>query len=179
MRTFQITNADVKYVQTVLKTMLKVKDISVDERSGTLVMRDTADAIAVAAKVIAAHDVPEAEVMLEVEVLEVAHDRLQNLGFEPPNAFSIATPDSANTAGCAEGARPQRPGGVQARHDDQLQARGLRRQHPGQPAHPRAQQGEGAHPDRRPRADHHQHGDAGVDRQQRGDRLGAVPGRRA
>ena len=99
VRTFQITNADVKYVQTVLKTILKVKDVSVDERSSTLVMRDTADAIAVAAKVIAAHDVPEAEVMLEVEVLEIAHERLQNLGFEPPNAFSISTPDSANTLG--------------------------------------------------------------------------------
>jgi len=99
VRTFQITNADVKYVQTVLKSILKAKDVSVDERSGTLVMRDTADAIAVAAKVIAAHDVPEAEVMLEVEVLEVSHERLQNLGFEPPNAFSISTPDSANTWG--------------------------------------------------------------------------------
>jgi len=99
VHTFQITNADVKYVQTVLKSILKVKDVSVDERSGTLVMRDTADAIAIAAKVIAAHDVPEAEVMLEVEVLEVSHERLQNLGFEPPNAFSISTPDSANTWG--------------------------------------------------------------------------------
>jgi general secretion pathway protein D len=99
VRTFQITNADVKYVQSVLKSVLKVKDVSVDERSGTLVMRDTADAIAVASKVIAAHDVPEAEVMLEVEVLEVSHERLQNLGLEPPNRFAISTPDSANTWG--------------------------------------------------------------------------------
>ena len=56
VRTFQVSNIDVKYLQTVLKTVLKVKDISVDERSGTIVMRDTADAIAVAAKVIAAHE---------------------------------------------------------------------------------------------------------------------------
>jgi len=99
VRTFQVTNVDLKYLQTVLKSVLKIKDISVDERSGTLVMRDTADAIAVAAKVIAAHDVPEAEVMLEVEVLEVSHDRLSNIGFEPPNSLSISTPDSANTIG--------------------------------------------------------------------------------
>jgi general secretion pathway protein D len=99
VRTFQVTNGDVKYLLSVLKSVLKVKDVSVDERSGTLVMRDTADAIAVAAKVIAAHDVPESEVMLEVEVLEVSHDRLQNLGFEPPNSFSITTPASANTYG--------------------------------------------------------------------------------
>ncbi len=99
VRTFQVTNVDVKYMQTVLKSVLKIKDLSVDERSGTLVMRDTADAIAVASKVIAAHDVPEAEVMLEVEVLEVSHDRLSNLGVEIPNAVSISTPESANTIG--------------------------------------------------------------------------------
>ena len=99
VRTFQVTNVDTKYMLTVLKSVLKIKDISVDERGGTLVMRDTADAIAVAAKVIAAHDVPEAEVMLEVEVLEVSHDRLSNLGVEIPNAVSISTPESAGTIG--------------------------------------------------------------------------------
>jgi general secretion pathway protein D len=99
VRTFQVTNIDVKYLQTLLKTVLKVKDLSVDERSGTLVMRDTADAIAVASKVIAAHDVPEPEVMLEVEVLEISRDRLSNLGIEFPNSLKVSTPDSATTVG--------------------------------------------------------------------------------
>ncbi len=99
VRTFQVTNIDVKYLQTLLKNVLKVKDISVDERSGTLVMRDTADAIAVASKVIAAHDVPEPEVMLEVEVLEISHDRLQNLGIQFPNSLTVSTPESATTVG--------------------------------------------------------------------------------
>ncbi len=92
VRTFQVSNADVKYLQTMLKTVLKLKDISVDERSNTLVMRDTPDAIAVAAKVIAAHDVPDAEVMLEVQVLEVSLDRLQNLGIQLPTSFGLSTP---------------------------------------------------------------------------------------
>lgn len=92
VRSFQIANADVKYLQTVLKNVLKIKDVSVDERSGTLVMRDTPDAIAVAAKVIAAHDVPDPEIMLEVEVLEVSHDRLTNLGIQFPDSISLSTP---------------------------------------------------------------------------------------
>ncbi len=92
VRTFQVSNIDVKYLQTMLKAVLKLKDISVDERSGTLVMRDTPDAIAVAAKVIAAHDVPDAEVMLEVQVLEVSLDRLHNLGIQLPNSFGLSTP---------------------------------------------------------------------------------------
>jgi general secretion pathway protein D len=95
VRTFQIANADVKYLQTLLKTVLKVKDVSVDERSSTLVIRDTRDAIAVAAKVIAAHDVPEPEIMLEVEVLEVSHDRLTNLGIKFPDSITFSTPSPA------------------------------------------------------------------------------------
>lgn len=95
VRTFQITNADVKYLQTVLKTVLKIKDVSVDERTSTLVMRDTPDAIAVAAKVIAAHNVAEPEIMLEVEVLEVSHDRLSNLGIQFPDSLTLSTPSPA------------------------------------------------------------------------------------
>ena len=97
VRTFQISNADAKYLQTVLKTVLKIKDVSVDERSNTLVIRDTPDAIAVATKVIAAHDVPDAEVMLEVEVLEVSRDRLSSIGLQLPSSFGVSTPASANT----------------------------------------------------------------------------------
>lgn len=96
VRTFQIANADVKYLQSVLKTVLKVKEVAMDERSGTLVVRDTADAIAVAAKVIAAHDVPDPEVMLEVEVLEISHDRLSNLGIQFPDSLTLSTPADAS-----------------------------------------------------------------------------------
>ncbi len=61
VRTFQISNGDAKHLQTVLKTVLKIKDIALDERTNTLVIRDTADAVAVAEKVVAAHDFPDAE----------------------------------------------------------------------------------------------------------------------
>jgi general secretion pathway protein D len=106
VRTFQIANADVKYLQTVLKTILKIKEVSVDDRSSTLVLRDTPEAIAVAAKVIAAHDVPEPEVMLEVAVLEVSRDRLLNLGIEFPTALSLTTPTDITTLGGLKGLHP-------------------------------------------------------------------------
>ena len=99
VRTFQISNGDAKHLQTVLKTVLKIKDIALDERTNTLVIRDTADAVAIAEKVVAAHDFPDAEVMLEVEVLEVARDRLLNLGIKWPDNVTISTPPSANTIG--------------------------------------------------------------------------------
>jgi len=97
VRTFHVTNADVKYLQTVLKSVLKIKEVSMDEHSDTLVLRDTPQALAVAAKVIAAHDVPDAEVMLEVQVLEVSHDRLSDLGLDFPDALTLSTP--ANSSG--------------------------------------------------------------------------------
>ena len=96
VRSFQIANGDVKYLQTVLKTVLKIKDVSVDERTNTLVMRDTVSAIAVAEKVIAAHDIPEPEIMLEVEVLEVSTDRLSNIGVQFPESLTLSVPEPAD-----------------------------------------------------------------------------------
>jgi general secretion pathway protein D len=110
VRTFQIANADVKYLQTVLKTVLKIKEISVDDRSGTLVIRDTPEAIAVAAKIIAAHDVPEPEVMLEVAVLEISHDRLSDIGIEFPTAISLSTPVDSSGSLTVSGLRALRLG---------------------------------------------------------------------
>jgi general secretion pathway protein D len=108
VRTFQIANADVKYLQTVLKTLLKIKEVSVDDRSSMLVIRDTPEAIAVAAKVIAAHDVPEPEVMLEVAVLEVSHDRLSDLGIEFPTSLSLSVPTDVRTLNNLNGLRAGR-----------------------------------------------------------------------
>ena len=48
---------------------------------------------------LAANDVPDPEVMLEVQVLEVSADRVSNLGIKWPDAFGISTPSSANTVG--------------------------------------------------------------------------------
>jgi general secretion pathway protein D len=96
VRTFQISNGDAKYIQSVLKGVLRVKDVAFDERTNTIVVRDTHDVVAVAEKVIAAHDIAAAEVMLEVELLEVSRDRLSNIGIKWPQRAVISTPTDAN-----------------------------------------------------------------------------------
>ena len=93
VRVFQLSSADGKTVQNVLKTVLKVTDMSLDEKTNTLVVRGTADVIAVAEKIVAAQDNPDPEVMLEVEVLEVSRDRLRDLGIEWPSTFGLSTPN--------------------------------------------------------------------------------------
>lgn len=95
IKTFQITNADIKYLANMLKTMLKLKEMSADEKTGIMVIRDTPESLRLAERLIAAHDVADPEIMLEVEVLEVGESRDSNLGVTPPTSLTISTPGSA------------------------------------------------------------------------------------
>ncbi|RQR49000.1 type IV pilus secretin PilQ [Burkholderia sp. Bp9140] len=99
VRTFQLSNVDAKQIQSLLKSLLKVKEAVIDERSNTVTIRGTPDTIKVAEEMIAAQDLPEPEVMLEVEVLEVSHDRMSQLGINWPNSFTVSTPSTVNTWG--------------------------------------------------------------------------------
>ncbi|MFC5521989.1 secretin N-terminal domain-containing protein [Polaromonas jejuensis] len=99
VRVFQLSNVDSKYMQNVLKTILKIKDVVIDEKSNTIVIRDTPDAIAVAEKLVTAHDVADAEVMLEVEVLEVSRDRVSNIGIKWPDNVSLNLPNGTGPNG--------------------------------------------------------------------------------
>jgi general secretion pathway protein D len=95
MKAFYLQNADPKQIQSTLKTMLKTKDIVIDEKLNLVVMRDTPDAIVLAEKLVAMYDLAEPEVMLEVEVLEVQRARLLNLGIQWPNQLTL-TPLAAS-----------------------------------------------------------------------------------
>jgi general secretion pathway protein D len=89
VRVFYLTNADAKTVANTLKTILKARDVVVDEKLNMLIVRDTRDAIGLAAKLVALQDVPEPEVMLEVEILEVKRNRLLELGIIWPDSLTL------------------------------------------------------------------------------------------
>lgn len=89
VRSFFLTNADAKVVANTLKTIVKSRDIVVDEKLNMLIVRDSPEAIRVAEKLVALHDIPEPEVMLEVEILEVKRTRLQELGIQWPSSLSL------------------------------------------------------------------------------------------
>ena len=97
IRTFYLVNADVKAVSNTLKTILKTRDLVIDERLGLIVMRDTPEAIRLAERLIALQDMGDAEVMLEVEVLEVARSRLLELGIRWPSQVSFDILRDAST----------------------------------------------------------------------------------
>lgn len=101
VKNFYLTNASAKDVATVIKGMVKPKDIYVDEKLNMIVMRDTADVIRVAERLIAAQDIAEPEVMLEVEILEVGTSLLDNIGLQYPSQLSFSMVGAAGTAGTA------------------------------------------------------------------------------
>ncbi|MCL2876155.1 MAG: cohesin domain-containing protein [Betaproteobacteria bacterium] len=90
VRTFYLSNADVKAVSNTIKTIVKTKDLIIDERLGLIIMRDTPEAIRVAERIVALQDLSDPEVMLEVEVIEMKRSRLLELGVNWPNQMSLS-----------------------------------------------------------------------------------------
>ena len=89
IKTFFLANIDAKTVANTLKTILKIRDVVVDEKLNLLIVRDSAEAIRLAEKLVATQDVAEPEVMLEVEVLEITHARLTELGVTWPSSLTL------------------------------------------------------------------------------------------
>jgi general secretion pathway protein D len=80
MRTYHLSYMDAKKAVNLVRTMLQVKKIYVNEESNSLVVRDTDDVIDVVEKILEANDVPDPEVVLEVEVMEITDHNAANLG---------------------------------------------------------------------------------------------------
>ncbi len=90
VRSFYLTNADVKAVSNTIKTILKSKDIVIDERLGIIIIRDTPEAIRMAERIVRLQDLSDPEVMLEVEVMEIKRSRLLQLGIQWPSQLTLA-----------------------------------------------------------------------------------------
>lgn len=90
VRSFYLTNADVKAVSNSIKTIVKTKDLVIDERLGIIIMRDTPEAIRVAERIVALQDLTDPEVMLEVEIMEIKRSRLRELGVQWPTQLTLA-----------------------------------------------------------------------------------------
>ena len=99
VKTFYIANADVKQTANLIRTILKTRDIFIDEKLNLLVMKDTPNVIRQAEKLVAASDFAEPEVMLEVEVLEVGYTRLLQLGVQFPGTAATSLVGAGGTPG--------------------------------------------------------------------------------
>jgi general secretion pathway protein D len=90
VKTFYLANADAKSIANTLKTILKSRDVVVDEKLNLVILRDSPEAVKLATQLIALQDVAEPEVVLDVEVLEVQRNRLVDLGVDLPTTLAFA-----------------------------------------------------------------------------------------
>jgi general secretion pathway protein D len=89
VKVFYVGNADAKQTANMLRLMLKMRDVFVDDKVGMVVIKDTPSMVRLAERLIAAQDLADPEVMLEVEVLEVGTNRLVELGLRFPESFAV------------------------------------------------------------------------------------------
>jgi general secretion pathway protein D len=93
-RSFFLDNIDAKQAQTLIRTLVKTKDIFIDEKLNLLVMKDSPSAIRYAELLIESVDQAEPEVVLDVQVLEISTSKSREIGLKLPSAAQLALPSS-------------------------------------------------------------------------------------
>ncbi len=103
IRTFFISHADATELSTLLVALVRVAGMAIqpqivaNKTTNTLTIRATAPVVAIAERVIEANDKPRAEVMVDVQILEVSRERTKNYGLDL-GSYSAAlafSPESA------------------------------------------------------------------------------------
>ncbi|PYR44527.1 MAG: hypothetical protein DMF95_23160 [Acidobacteria bacterium] len=92
VRTFYLSNADLKETMDLLRMVLDARRISPTTATNALTIKDTPERIAAAARVLSAIDKARPEVIIDVELLEVNRTKLQEYGLQ------IASPAGSSAA---------------------------------------------------------------------------------
>jgi general secretion pathway protein D len=130
VKSFYLGNADARQTANMVRSLVKTRDLYVDEKLNLLVIRDTPEAVRIVEKLVANQDLAEGEVMLEVEVLEVGHTQLTELGIRWPERISMGIEGAGGVAGEITGREAQNfnSGLVRINVSDPLIALNLRQQ---------------------------------------------------
>jgi general secretion pathway protein D len=96
VRTFFLSNADLKETMDLLRIVIDARAIGSTAGTNALTIHDTADRIAAAARLIDVIDKARPEVLIDVELLEVNRQKLMEYGLQ------FASPGVAGVAGLAD-----------------------------------------------------------------------------
>lgn len=80
IQTFFLSNAEVKEVMTMLRSLVDTKKIAANEQLNAIIVKDSADRVRVAEKIITSNDKAKAEVVIDVELLQLNSSRLRDVG---------------------------------------------------------------------------------------------------
>lgn len=98
IKVFYLTNSDAKKTVNLLRTMLKARDIYVHEELNAIVVRARPEAIELARKILDVTDLADAEVMLEVSIMEINRNKASNLGLDlSPDTITANIPATNGT----------------------------------------------------------------------------------
>ncbi len=103
IRTFFISHADASEINQLLTGLIRVAGMAIqpqiqfNKTTNTITIRATAPVMQIAEKIIEANDKPRAEVMVDVQILEVSRERTKRYGLDL-GSYSVAlafSPESA------------------------------------------------------------------------------------
>jgi general secretion pathway protein D len=97
VKTFYINIAKAKDLVNLLRSMLEIKKVYVNEAVNSITVRETPEKMKLVEKVIAANDLKEGEVILDVEILEISRSNALKYGwnFSPSGLSASASINSA------------------------------------------------------------------------------------
>ncbi len=104
-RSFYLVNADPKQAQALIRTVAKTRDIFIDERLNMLVVRETPEVMRLIERLIAGIDLPDPEVVLEIEVMEVSSKKMVDMGLTWPTSANYGVPNSTAAITSTSGLR--------------------------------------------------------------------------
>jgi general secretion pathway protein D len=96
VRTFYLSNADLKEVIDLLRVVIDIRQISAISATNAISIKDTPERVAAAARLIAAIDKARPEVVIDVELLEVDRTLLREYGLQ------VASPGQPGISGSAD-----------------------------------------------------------------------------
>ena len=80
IQTFFLSNSDVSDVMTILRSLLNTRFIATNERLNAIAMLDSVEKVKIAQRLIEQNDKAKAEVVVDVELLQIDTSKLQELG---------------------------------------------------------------------------------------------------
>lgn len=81
IRTFYLSNGDAEQVTNVVRTMIEARNVFPLKALNAITIRDTADKVRIAEKIIEANDKAKAEVVVAVELVQLDLNKARDIGF--------------------------------------------------------------------------------------------------
>ncbi|MGH8720989.1 MAG: secretin N-terminal domain-containing protein, partial [Burkholderiales bacterium] len=95
VRTFHMNTVRAKEMADILRGLVAIKKIIINEQLNTLTVRDTEEVIKLSERIIENNDRKPAEIILDVEILEVNRSKAEQLGLDfGTYAFTASVPPS-------------------------------------------------------------------------------------